>query len=83
MIVGLIDKRRGNAFYCKAHRRRGWTATYHAGCRMGIRLELAAGTQCLVVKSAVLGNGNGDAAVGHYHSRGALCMVSVVPSLSP
>lgn len=31
---------------------------------MGIGLELAAGTQRLVAKISVLGNGNGDAAVG-------------------
>ncbi len=64
MIVILTYKRSIHAFNCEAHRGRRRPVAYHAACRMGIRLAVAAVTSGLVAKNAILDNGNRDQTTG-------------------
>ncbi len=64
MIVILTYKRSIHAFNCEAHRGRRRPVAYHAACRMGIRLAVAARTSGLVAKNAILDNGNRDQTLG-------------------
>lgn len=83
MIVILTYKRSIHAFNCEAHRGRRRPVAYHAACRMGIRLAVAAVTSGLVAKNAILDNGNRDQTLGRYHACDSLWMVLMVPAISP